>query len=83
MKSKDSKNSIECDSCGKILANRYVLKQHKNDVHAKLKLFACDTCEKIFSQKSTLKTHVKHVHEKIKPFSCQLCSKDYKTIAHL
>ena len=80
MKIEDSKNSTECDSCGKILSNKYILEQHKKQVHANMKLFSCDTCGKYFPSKYTLNRHIDSVHLKLKPYKCGNCDKSYTRV---
>ena len=62
----------KCTTCGLEFTRQWLLKQHFNMVHLKLRPFWCEVkgCEKTFSQKSHLTTHTKTVHLKMRAYEC-------------
>ena len=53
-------NTVPCEVCGKLVKNKYVLKQHVRLVHErKGGEFPCDQCGKIMKSKASLEYHSK------------------------
>ena len=53
-------NTVPCEICGKLVKNKYVLKQHVRLVHErKGGEFPCDQCGKIMKSKASLEYHSK------------------------
>lgn len=69
-----SKNSHVCETCGKALTTRNLLKKHVKNVHGRQdtndvpepvkrdKKFVCDICSKGFTRSCNLRTHLLKVH---------------------
>ena len=53
---------VECDECGKILANKGKLKRHIRFVHNNEKLFKCKLCDHEDYRNDNMKTHIKSSH---------------------
>ena len=53
---------VECDQCGKILANKEKLKRHIRFVHNNEKLFKCKLCDHEDYRNDNMKTHIKSNH---------------------
>ena len=79
---KGSKEYI-CNECNTLFSQRYILVQHTNAVHLKLKPYECDYCKKTFSQVNNLGRHIKGIHLQIKPFACAICKKTFSQKAEL
>jgi KRAB domain-containing zinc finger protein len=60
--------------CGKILATRMKLNQHRLTVHTKGH-YPCEECTKVFTQKAVLQKHKVRNHAKKEP--CEKCGKMY------
>jgi len=70
-------NTVPCEICGKLVKNKYVLKQHVRLVHEKKGgEFPCDQCGKIMKSKASLEYHSK-VHTGDYAFRCDECGNGY------
>jgi len=70
-------NTLPCEICGKLVKNKYVLKQHVRLVHEKKGgEFPCDQCGKIMKSKASLEYHSK-VHNGDYAFRCDECGNGY------
>lgn len=70
-------NNVPCEICGKLVKNKYVLKQHVKLVHErKGGEFPCDQCGKIMKSKASLEYHSK-VHTGDYAFRCDECGNGY------
>ena len=73
-----------CEECGKVFANKYLLKRHVNYDHLKLsKGSNCELCNKTFRSPHYLKRHIRVVHEKRRDYCCEICGKSFSASAHL
>ena len=54
---------VECDQCGKILANKGKLNRHIRFIHYKEKLFKCKFCDHEDYRDDNMKTHIKNSHQ--------------------
>ena len=66
---------IVCKECGKEVSNKYVLRNHVNNVHKGVK-YKCNICDKEYGDKGTVRKHIRSFHEE-KMYPCQMC--DYQT----
>ena len=61
-------NTVPCEICGKLVKNKYILKQHVRLVHEKKGAeFPCEQCGKVMKSKASLEYHSK-VHSGEKTF---------------
>ena len=60
-----SKPKFQCDECGKFLASKGSLGNHKK-IHAGIKEFKCEECDKCFFQKGNMVKHQNMVHRVIR-----------------
>ena len=58
---------VECDQCGKILANKRKLNRHIRFIHNKEKLFKCKLCDHENYRDDNMKTHIKNNHQEEDP----------------
>lgn len=69
-----------CDTCPKRFKRRYLLNEHREEVHGKKRL-DCNTCGKTFSQRATLNRHNKRFHSLLLsdafPYQCDVCNKRF------
>lgn len=76
----ENKDEFVCNICGKQMANRRALYDHKKIVHLTEKTFKCTFCEKSFKSERTLKEHLsRHTGDKL--YSCKYCSKTCNSIS--
>ncbi|XP_034836902.1 zinc finger protein 383-like [Maniola hyperantus] len=62
-----------CDICGKVVRDKYQLRQHKRAVHLKIRPYTCGFCDKSFQKKYTLKVH-EQTHTG-KRYRCGVCDR--------
>ncbi|KAL3270833.1 hypothetical protein HHI36_021353 [Cryptolaemus montrouzieri] len=79
---KDVKNNNECDLCGTLFNNKYLLKRHKKNVHATEKNYKCDLCPSSFVSPVYLNAHKKY-HSGDRKHICLFCGKGYITASDL
>jgi KRAB domain-containing zinc finger protein len=80
MRSAHSERKFVCEyeGCGKRFIQKYVLKEHVNNVHLQIKSHVCQTCGTSFSQKYKLNRHILNTHMNLK-FPCEVfnCSSQF------
>ncbi|KAM7342466.1 transcription factor grauzone-like [Cochliomyia hominivorax] len=78
---------FKCSECGKVLSDRYNLKNHILRVHRPNNedySYCCDICGKTFAQSFLLRLHkITHGSKEGKEFPCNICGKFYKHEASL
>ena len=57
---------VECDQCGKILANKFKLLRHTQTTHSKVRPLKCKYCDHRDNRTDNMQTHVKNNHKDIK-----------------
>lgn len=67
--------SLSCDICGKVLANKKSLYYHRLN-HTQDKRHQCTMCDRSYVHKKDLNRHYKS-HSAIKPHLCLTCGKSY------
>ena len=71
------KTKVECNYCGKYVANKHILKEHIDAVHKGIKL-SCPYCKKKIARKNDLRIHINAIHKGIR-VDCNICgAKLYK-----
>ena len=65
--------TITCSICKLNFVSKYVLRNHIDVVHEKIKPFKCDSCNQTFALSGNLSAHKMSVHEKIKNLKCGHC----------
>ena len=71
------KTKVECNYCGKYVANKHILKEHIDSVHKGIKL-SCPYCKKKIARKRDLRIHINAIHKGIR-VDCKICgAKLYK-----
>lgn len=80
---KGRRNELICRYCGKLFANKFVLKRHVA-IHTGERAFPCHLCKKSFIQKTDLQRHVA-THSDARPFVCAVedCERAHKTKKNL
>ena len=53
---------VECEQCGKVLANKFKLVRHIQTAHSKVRLLQCKFCDHKDNRSDNLKTHIKNNH---------------------
>ena len=56
------KNKVECNACGKILADKVKLKRHIRFIHNQEKLFQCNFCDHKDFRTDNIKVHIQNNH---------------------
>jgi len=70
-------SNVPCEICGKLVKNKYTLKQHVKLVHEKKKgEFACDQCGKVLKSKGSLDYH-KRTHTGEMAYRCDECGRGH------
>jgi len=57
-------DEVQCNKCGKIMCNKYVLKVHLRDMHSPRGIHRCQHCPKTYSTINSLRVHVTNTHNK-------------------
>lgn len=77
-KTKQSKSSFCCSTCGQQFDTRPKLSYHERTKHintsSQPKNFTCDRCGRVLKQKSHVINHMNVVHLKVKRFHCHICN---------
>ena len=72
-------SNVPCELCGKLVKNKYILKQHVKLVHEKkIGEFACDQCGKVLKSKGSLDYH-KRTHTGEFAYRCDECGRGHMT----
>ena len=74
-RSEQAREKVQCNDCGKVLADKDGLRKHMRR-HRGEEECHCDICGKRFCTKGTLKRH-QNVHTGLKPFECDDCGKRF------
>ena len=53
---------VECEQCGKVLANKFKLIRHIQSAHSKVRLLQCKFCDHKDNRSDNMKTHIKNNH---------------------
>ena len=92
------KNSHKCSICKATFPQRYLLKNHINQVHFDINelpegndekssvgnnAHMCSICNQICPNQYTLKNHINQVHLDIRPYACTECDLKFKVRNHL
>jgi len=78
----DDKGPCTCNICGKVISNKYGLREHQSVVHFKNGKFACDICGKRVTNKRALTLHMTS-HSTERKFVCEMCGSSHKTKGNL
>ena len=70
-----SLRNFTCPVCNKTFCNAYLLGEHRNKEHARIK-FTCDDCNKVFLKESTFLMH-KKLHDHLRKNPCDICGLRY------
>ena len=72
-KTKEFKETFQCNYCDYKSSYKQHLVVHEKSVHEKIRNFACKSCPYVTSEKKNMLRHCKTVHKKIKDFQCHIC----------
>lgn len=78
----EDKGPCTCNICGKVISNKYGLREHQTVVHFKNGKFACEICGKRVTNKRALNLHMTS-HSTERKFVCDLCGSSHKTKGNL
>lgn len=78
----DDKGPCTCDICGKVISNKYGLREHQTVVHFKNGRFECEICGKRVTNKRALNLHMTS-HSTERKFVCDQCGSSHKTKGNL
>jgi len=78
----ESKGPCVCDICGKVISNKYGLREHQTVVHFKNGKFECQICGKRVTNKRALNLHMTS-HSNERQYVCELCGSSHKTKGNL
>ena len=78
----NDKGPCPCNICGKVISNKYGLREHQSVVHFKNGKFQCDICGKRVTNKRALNLHMTS-HSAERRFICELCGNSHKTKGNL
>ena len=78
----NDKGPCACNICGKVISNKYGLREHQSVVHFKNGKFQCEICGKRVTNKRALNLHMTS-HSTERKFICELCGSSHKTKGNL
>ncbi|XP_066914083.1 zinc finger protein 37-like isoform X1 [Clytia hemisphaerica] len=78
----EDKGPCTCNICGKVISNKYGLREHQSVVHFKNGKFQCEICGKRVTNKRALTLHMTS-HSTERKFVCELCGSSHKTKGNL
>uniref|UniRef100_A0A182MQD8 Transcription factor grauzone n=1 Tax=Anopheles culicifacies TaxID=139723 RepID=A0A182MQD8_9DIPT len=71
--------SVPCPTCGQVMGDKYILRQHIKHMHNEQQAVDCETCGKTFKNYRNLKIHLTNVCMKpIQLHSCAICAKQFR-----
>ncbi|KAK0163888.1 hypothetical protein PV328_002573 [Microctonus aethiopoides] len=73
---------IECDKCGKKLANKNSLKYHTKSMHTTERPYVCQFCDESYVSKEARLIH-ERIHTGERPYICKLCNMQYRCSSNL
>ena len=78
----DEKGPCTCNICGKVISNKYGLREHQSVVHFKNGRFECEVCGKRVTNKRALNLHMTS-HSSERSYRCDKCGSCHKTKGNL
>ncbi|XP_063984668.1 zinc finger protein 37-like [Diachasmimorpha longicaudata] len=73
---------VECDKCGKKLANKSSLRYHVKSMHTCERTHLCQFCGDAFISREARLIH-ERIHTGERPYSCKLCNMEYRCSSNL
>ncbi|XP_050074558.1 zinc finger protein 62 homolog [Anopheles maculipalpis] len=71
--------SVPCPTCGQVMGDKYILRQHIKHMHNEQQAVDCETCGKTFKNYRNLKIHLTNVCMKpIQLHPCAICGKQFR-----
>ncbi|XP_076055822.1 uncharacterized protein LOC143033965 isoform X7 [Oratosquilla oratoria] len=55
--------NLQCQYCGRVLCNKYVLKVHIRDMHGPRQSHQCPVCHRLYSSLNSLRAHMSMTHK--------------------
>ncbi|XP_058178798.1 transcription factor grauzone-like [Anopheles ziemanni] len=78
-KSLRTSTSVPCPTCGQVMGDKYILRQHIRHMHAERQAVDCETCGKTFKNKRNLSVHLANVCMKpAQLHACSICDKQFR-----
>ncbi|KFB51735.1 AGAP007513-PA-like protein [Anopheles sinensis] len=78
-KSLRTSTSVPCPTCGQVMGDKYILRQHIRHMHAERQAVDCETCGKTFKNKRNLTVHLANVCMKpAQIHTCTICDKQFR-----
>ncbi|XP_053674246.1 transcription factor grauzone-like [Anopheles nili] len=78
-KSLSVSTSVPCPTCGQVMGDKYILRQHIRHMHAEQQAMDCETCGKTFKNKRNLSVHMANVCMKpTQLHPCSICDKQFR-----
>uniref|UniRef100_A0A182NHS8 Transcription factor grauzone n=1 Tax=Anopheles dirus TaxID=7168 RepID=A0A182NHS8_9DIPT len=70
---------VPCPTCGQVMGDKYILRQHIRHMHAEQQAVDCGTCGKTFKNNRNLKVHLANVCMKpVQLHPCAICGKAFR-----
>uniref|UniRef100_A0A182PQC3 C2H2-type domain-containing protein n=1 Tax=Anopheles epiroticus TaxID=199890 RepID=A0A182PQC3_9DIPT len=71
--------SVPCPTCGQVMGDKYILRQHIKHMHVEQQAVDCETCGKTFKNHRNLKIHLTNVCMKpVQLHPCAICGKQFR-----